>query len=95
MIICEFCLQFQKDGSCGYGLNIPKRMGCREFDPGIEKFCSNPNDFVSPNQITQMAGFFGMKGIELKKVKLMAARAEKNNLASPASQPDPLPNAEQ
>ncbi|HWO02868.1 MAG TPA: hypothetical protein VNS63_26740 [Blastocatellia bacterium] len=91
MIICEFCLQFQKDGTCGYGLNIPKRMGCREFDPGIEKFCSNPNDFVSPSQITQMAGFFGMKGIELKKVKLMAAQAEKNQLTASAGAPAALP----
>lgn len=95
MIICEFCLQFQKDGTCGFGLNIPKRMGCREFDPGIEKFCSNPNDFVSPSQITQMAGFFGMKGIELKKVKLMAAQAEKNQLTMAAAQLDTLPIAEQ
>lgn len=95
MIICEFCKQYQKDGTCGYGLNIPKRMGCREFDPGIEKFCSNPNDFVSPSQITQMAGFFGMKGIELKKVKLMAAQAEKNQLTVSAGQPDSLPVGEQ
>ena len=94
MIICEFCLQFQKDGTCGYGLNIPKRMGCREFDPGIEKFCSNPNDFVSPNQIAQMAGFFGMKGIELKKVKLMAAQAEKNQLTAGADQPAVFPISE-
>ena len=70
-------------------------MGCREFDPGIEKFCSNPNDFKSPGQIAQMAGFFGMKGIELKKVKLMAAQAEKNQLATAASQPDSLPIGEQ
>jgi len=52
-------------------------MGCREFDPGIEKFCSDPNDFVSPGQIIQMATFFGIKGTELKKVKLIAAREEK------------------
>lgn len=95
MIICEFCLQFQKDGTCGYGLNIPKRMGCREFDPGIEKFCSNPNDFVSPGQILQMAGFFGLKGIELKKVKLMAAQAEKNHLTVSVGQSDSLPISEQ
>jgi hypothetical protein len=49
-------------------------MGCRDFDPGIEKFCSNPNDFVNPGQIIQMATFFGMKGQELKKVKLIATR---------------------
>ena len=91
MIICEFCLQFQKDGRCAFGLNIPKRMGCREFDPGIEKFCSNPDDFVSPGQILQMAGFFGLKGIELKKVKLMAAREEKIQVKVPAGVTDSVP----
>ena len=75
MIICEFCLQYTKSGDCAFGLRIPKRMGCREFDPGIDKFCSNPNDFVSPNQIIQMATFFGIKGTELKKVKTIAADA--------------------
>ena len=75
MIICEFCLQYTANGECTYGLRIPKRMGCREFDPGIDKFCSNPNDFVSPNQIIQMATFFGIKGTELKKVKAIAAQA--------------------
>jgi hypothetical protein len=88
MIICEFCVQYREDNTCGYGLNIPKRMGCREFDPGIEKFCANPADFVSPGQILQMAGFFGLKGIELKKVKLMAAQAEKNQLSESANQSD-------
>jgi hypothetical protein len=58
------------------GLKIPKAMSCREFGPGIEKFCSDPGDFVNPNQIIQMATYFGMKGTELKKVKLMATRAE-------------------
>jgi hypothetical protein len=76
MIICEFCLQYRKNGECAYGLNLPKGMGCREFDPGIEKFCSDPNDFVSRSQIVQMANFFGIKGTELKKVKLIAAREE-------------------
>ena len=72
MIICEFCLQYTKNGECSFGLRIPKRMGCREFDPGIGKFCSDPNDFVSPGQIIQMATFFGLKGTELKKVKAIA-----------------------
>ena len=76
MIICEFCLEFQEDGKCGFGLNIPKQMGCRRFDPGIEKFCSRPGDFTNSGQIIQMATFFGMKGMELKKVKVMAAREE-------------------
>jgi hypothetical protein len=51
-------------------------MGCREFDPSLEKFCSEPKDFVSHAQIVQMATFFGMKGSELKKVNLMASREE-------------------
>ena len=76
MIICEFCLQYSTNGECAFGLNLPKGMGCREFDPGIEKFCSDPNDFVSLSQIIQMATFFGIKGTELKKVKLIAAREE-------------------
>ncbi|HEV2913765.1 MAG TPA: hypothetical protein VGX92_10850 [Pyrinomonadaceae bacterium] len=69
-------MQYKPDGKCELGLNIAKGMSCREFGPGIEKFCSNPKDFVSPGQIIQMAVFFGMKGTELKKVKLMAAREE-------------------
>jgi len=76
MIVCEFCLHYTQDGRCRLGLNIPKGMSCREFAPGIEKFCSNPKDFVSPSQITQMATFFGFQRTELKKVKLMAAQAE-------------------
>ena len=73
MIICDFCLQFKPDGECGLGLKIPKGMSCREFSPGMSKFCSNPNDFVDPRQIVEMAKFFGMKGTELKKVKVMAS----------------------
>jgi hypothetical protein len=69
-------MRYEPDGKCGLGLKIPKGMGCREFDPGIEKFCADPKDFVSPRQIIEMATFFGFKGIELKKVKLMAARQE-------------------
>jgi hypothetical protein len=72
MIVCEFCLHCLQDGECKLGLKIPKAMSCREFGPGIEKFCSDPGDFVNPNQIIQMATYFGMKGTELKKVKLMA-----------------------
>jgi hypothetical protein len=76
MIVCEFCLRYAPDGECRLGLKIPKTMSCREFGPGIEKFCADPADFVSPNQIVQMATFFGFKKTELKKVKVMAAREE-------------------
>jgi hypothetical protein len=65
-------------------------MGCREFVPGIDKFCSNPNDFVSADQIAQMANYFGIKGMELKKVKAMAAQAEKSRSKAPAAQADSL-----
>jgi len=51
-------------------------MSCREFGPSIASFCSNPDDFVSPRQIVEMATFFGIKRTELKKVKLMAAQEE-------------------
>jgi hypothetical protein len=51
-------------------------MGCREFAPGMERFCADPKDFVSPRQIIEMAAFFGLKGVELKKVKRMVVAGE-------------------
>jgi hypothetical protein len=77
MIVCEFCLHYTAAGKCTLGLNLPKGMSCREFDPTIEKFCSDPKDFVSQNQIIQMATFFGFQRMELKKIKVMAASEEK------------------
>lgn len=76
MIICDFCQYYRPDGQCHLGLKIPKAMSCREFKPALDRFCSDPKDFVNPAQIVQMATFFGMKGSELKKVNLMAAREE-------------------
>jgi hypothetical protein len=55
-------------------------MSCREFAPGMERFCADPKDFVSPRQIIEMAAFFGMKGMELKKVKRMAVGEETTRL---------------
>ena len=81
MIICEFCLEYKPDGKCALGLNIPKSMSCREFTPGMAQFCSNPNDFVSPAQIIQMATFFGFKKAELKKITLMAKATESSRVA--------------
>lgn len=80
MIVCEFCKQYQQGGECKLGLRLPKGMGCREFGPSMERFCSDPKDFVSPSQIVQMATFFGMKGQELKKVRMMAEREERVRL---------------
>jgi hypothetical protein len=51
-------------------------MRCREFAPGIEKFCSDPADFVSPAQIVEMAKFFGLDKTELRKVKVIAERGQ-------------------
>ncbi len=80
MIVCELCSHYSSTGECLLGLKIPKGMSCREFGPVMERFCSNPGDFVNSRQITQMAVFFGMKGTELKKVKVMAAREESARL---------------
>jgi hypothetical protein len=91
MIVCEFCSHYRLDGKCLLGLNIPKGMSCREFAPSIEKFCSNPNDFVSPGQIVQMATFFEFKKAEMKKIKLMAEQAlsTRESLAEMAKLPKP------
>jgi hypothetical protein len=75
--LCDFCAQYRQDGSCLLGRNIPKSMGCHEFEPSLERFCSDPKDFVGLAQIVQMATFFGIKGSELKKVNLMARREER------------------
>ena len=77
MIVCDFCKYYRQDGKCYLGLKLPSAMACREFEPALEKFCSDPKDFVGHAQIVQMATFFGMKGRELKKVNLMAAQAER------------------
>ena len=76
MIACDLCTHSWQEGQCRLDLKIPKGMSCREYYPGMQKFCANPNDFVDSNQIVEMAKFFGLKGTELKKVKLMANRAE-------------------
>jgi hypothetical protein len=84
MIVCELCVNYERDGECRLGLKIPKGMSCRDYDPGLERFCANPSDFVSAGQVVQMATFFGMKGTELKKVKVMASR-EENERAEPSA----------
>jgi hypothetical protein len=86
MIICEFCLQYRESGECSIGLSIRKGMRCHEFDPGLVKFCANLNDFKGTSQIIQMATYFGLKGMELKKVRQVAAQEEEfRHKASPAS----------
>lgn len=82
MIVCEFCLHQTADGDCRLGLNIPKGMSCREFSPGMEKFCADPKDFVDQNQIVKMATFFGFQRTELKKIKIMAASEESRSLTA-------------
>ena len=90
MLVCEFCLQYKQDGECGLGLKIPKSMTCREFVPTLDKFCSDASDFVDPKQLVQMATYFGIKGPELKKVKLMAAR-EQTSRSVVSSEPQSFP----
>ena len=74
MIICDFCQLRSQEGNCRLGLKSPKTMKCREFSPSVERFCAKPTDFVSPNQIIEMARFFGLEKTELKKVKIVAER---------------------
>ena len=76
MIICDLCLHYGPGGECRLGLRLPKGMSCQDFGATLETFCADPKDFVSERQIAEMASFFGMKGTELKKVKLMASREE-------------------
>jgi hypothetical protein len=80
MSICEFCLQRREDGQCSLGLKLPTRISCRDFEPGIEKFCANPSDFKGASQIIQMAIFFEFKGKELKKIKQLAQDEEEIRL---------------
>jgi hypothetical protein len=80
MIICDLCSQYVLSGECKLGLRTPKGMSCRDFAPTMEKFCSDPKDFVNERQIVEMATFFGMKGTELKKVKFLASREEISRL---------------
>jgi hypothetical protein len=86
MLICDFCIHYQGD-KCQFGLKTPHQMSCRHFDPGMDRFCSDPSDFVSAVQIVQMAGFFGLKGPEMRKVKVMAALEEKTRLSPPCFTP--------
>ena len=76
MIVCDFCTNFTPAGDCRLAIKIPKAMSCREFDPGMQKFCADPADFVNQNQIVQMATFFGFHRTELKKIKAMAGAEE-------------------
>lgn len=84
MIICDFCLHRSQDASCRLGLRIPKTMKCRDFAPGMQKFCAKPSDFANVDQIIGMAKFFGIEKTELKKVKAVAERRALDEL-SPAS----------
>jgi len=68
MTLCEFCVLQQADGRCASGRPTPKKMRCVEFTPGIERFCSTPGDYAGPEQLRQMALFFGLAGKELKRV---------------------------
>ena len=56
-------------------------MKCREFSPGMHKFCSNPSDFANVDQIVEMAKFFGLEKTELKKVKAIAQRRALDELS--------------
>ena len=73
--VCDFCVQLSAGRQLPARPDIPKTMGCHAFEPSLERFCSDPKDFVGPAQIIQMATFFGMKGVS-EEVTRMAAREE-------------------
>jgi hypothetical protein len=74
MILCELCTLQQADQRCSKGLNMPKKMKCPDFNPGIERFCAVPEDYKGPDQLHQMASFFGLQGKELKRVHALKER---------------------
>ena len=74
--LCGFCNERAGDGTCRLGRPAPRGMGCRDFAPAMAEFFANPGDFTGVSQVVQMATFFGLRGSELKKVKLMASTAE-------------------
>ena len=76
MIVCELCTHSWEEGKCRLDLKIPKGITCRDYNPGMHKFCADPKDFVDASQIVEIAKYFGLKGTELKKVKVMANQAE-------------------
>jgi hypothetical protein len=71
MTLCELCKLQEVDKRCARGLPIPTKMRCTDFTPGIERFCATPEDYTGKDQVYQMALFFGLKGKELKRVKMM------------------------
>jgi len=70
MTLCEFCV-LQADKKCSIGLSTPKKMRCREFKPGIERFCDSPSDYKGREQLKEMSLFFGLAGRELQRVLAM------------------------
>ena len=84
MTLCEFCTLQQADGRCAVGYTIPKKMRCGGFVPGIERFCSTPTDYVGPEQLKQMALFFGLAGKELKLVLALGKAHRESHLAGEA-----------
>jgi hypothetical protein len=68
MTLCEFCTLRVSENQCSKGHETPKKLRCKDFAPGIEKFCSKPSDYVGRDQLKQMATYFGLAGNELKLV---------------------------
>lgn len=89
MRVCEFCEHYRYQ-ECKLGLKMPKTMSCREFSPVMNQFCSEPKDFVSVNQIVQMATFFGFQKIELKKIRAMATNEENARKQKPVDEPETI-----
>ena len=77
MKLCDFCVLQQTDGRCSKERKLPQKMRCVDFTPGLERFFATPADYAGPEQLSQMALFFGFAGNELKRVLAMRESAKR------------------
>jgi len=77
MILCELCQLQRENGGCQLSYKPPKKMRCRDFQPGFDRFFGDRADFTGRKQLEQMALFLGLVHTELEKVRSMADREEK------------------
>lgn len=90
MTLCEFCVLQESDGRCANGRTIPKKMRCVDFTPAIDRFCS-PTEYAGPDQLRQMALFFGLAGKELKRVLALGDALHASRAAAAATKELPRP----
>lgn len=68
MKLCELCVHQRVIGVCAMSRQMPQKMRCTDFTPGLERFFATPADYTGLDQLNQMAVFFGLSGKELRRV---------------------------